>query len=129
MTVRVIPVVIEPDTRRWVSQYRLIGELLTPTQQATLDVVHTEALSLSVPELMSTDPALMSANGFPVAALRVVRIAYEHMKALGQNVDLLSPGMTAFMQAAKACGVFGLDSAAADLEIARIVANETPAAT
>lgn len=128
MTVRVTPLSIPAETKRWIHQYRFIAELHTVQQQIALDAAHSEALGMSHAELISTDPTLMSTNGYPVAYLRVIRMAYEHMKALGDKVDLLSPGMTAFFAAAKGCLVYGSDSAAADAEIARIVANETPAA-
>ena len=128
MSVRVFPVTTEPETKRWVDQYRFLAELHTPEQQVTLNVVHKEALGLSFAEETSTDPTLMSTNGFPVAALRIIAISYEHMKALNGRVDLLSPGMTAFFQAAAACGVYGLDAETANAEIARIVSNEKPAA-
>ena len=128
MSIRITPVTLPVETHRWVRQYRFIAELHTQEQQAMLNIVHKEALGLSFAEETSTDPTLMSTNGFPVAALRVIAIAYEHMKALGEQVDLLSPGMSAFMQAAAACGVYGTDATVANAEIARIVANETPAA-
>lgn len=129
MTVRVlVPVSNEPETKRWVDQYRFLAELHTTEQQVMLNIVHKEALALSFAEETSTDPTLMSTNGFPVAALRVIVLAYEHMKALNGRVDLLSGGMSAFFQAAAACGVYGLDQAAANAEIARIVSNEKPAA-
>lgn len=127
MTVRVIPADATPETKRWVHQYRFIAELHTVTQQVLLDAAHSEALGLSHAELTSTDNTLMSTNGYPVAYLRVIRMAYEHMKALGDSVDLLSPGMTGFFLAAKGCLVYGSDSTAADAEIARIVSDETPA--
>lgn len=127
MTVTVRPSAQAPETARWVSQYRFLAELHSDQQQVMLNVVHKEGLNLSFAEETSTDPTLMSTNGLPVAALRPIVIAYEHMKALNKRVDLLSPGMTNFFAAAKACGVYGLDPAAADAEIARIVANETPA--
>jgi len=127
MTVTVYPTITPPETQRWVSQYRFLAELHTDQQQVMLNVVHKEGLGLSFAEETSTDPTLMSTNGLPVAALRPIVIAYEHMKALNGQVDLLSPGMTVFFQAAKACGVYGLDPTAADAEIARIVSNEQPA--
>jgi hypothetical protein len=127
MTVRVVPSVPEAPTELWIRQYRFIAELHTVAQQVALDAAHSEALGLSHAELTSTDQTLMSTNGYPVAYLRVIRMAYEHMKALGESLDLLSAGMSAFFDAAKACGVYGLDSAAADAEIARIQSNERPA--
>jgi hypothetical protein len=126
MTVTVYPMSIPPVTEIWVRQYRFLAELHTVTQQIALDAAHSEALGLSHSELTSTDQTLMSTNGYPVAALRVIRMSYEHMKALGEKVDLLSSGMTAFFDAAKACGVYGLDSTAADAEIARIKSNVLP---
>jgi len=126
MTVRVIPFDTTPETKRWVKQYRFIAELHTFEQQVALDAAHSEALGMSHAELTSTDPTLMSTNGYPVAALRIIRMAYEHMKALGDKVDLLSPGMTGFFAAAKVCLIYGSDSAAADAEIARIVSNARP---
>ena len=129
MSVRVVPVDPTPASHRWVDQYRFLAELHTPEQQVMLNVVHKEGLGLSFAEETSTDQTLMSTNGFPVAALRVIVIAYEHMKALKGRVDLLSPGMTAFFQAAAACGVYGLDETTANAEIARIVSNEKPAAS
>ena len=128
MTVKVTPMTPPVETSRWVDQYRFLAELHTPEQQLMLNIAHKEALGLSFAEETSTDPTLMSTNGFPVAALRAIAIAYEHMKALNSRVDLLSPGMTAFFQAAAACGVYGLDAETANAEIARIVSNETPAA-
>ena len=127
MTVKLGTATVAAETKRWVDQYRFLAELHTPEQQITLNIVHKEALGLSFAEETSTDPTLMSANNFPVAALRVITIAYEHMKALNGRVDLLSPGMTAFFQAAAACGVYGTDAAVANAEIARIVSNEKPA--
>lgn len=129
MTVKVTPITLPPETNRWVSQYRFLAELHSDQQQLMLNVVHKEGLGLSFAEETSTDPTLMSTNGFLVAALRPIVIAYEHMKALNGQVDLLSPGMAMFFAAAKACGVYGLDSAAADAEIARIVSNAEPAAS
>ncbi len=130
MTVRIIPVSPpEPETHRWVDQYRFLAELHTLEQQVMLNIVHKEALALSFAEETSTDQTLRSTNGFLVAALRGIALAYEHMKALNGRVDLLSSGMTAFFQAAAACGVYGLDEATANAEIARIVSNEKPAAT
>ena len=128
MTVRIIPADTSPETNRWVDQYRFLAELHTPEQQLMLNIAHKEALGLSFAEETSTDPALISTNGFPVAALQIIAISYEHMKALNGRVDLLSPGMTAFFQAAAACGVYGLDAQTANAEIARIVSNEKPAA-
>ena len=127
MTVTVRPMGLPVATALWIRQYRFIAELHTVTQQIALDAAHSEALGLSHAELTSTDQTLMSTNGYPVAYLRVIRMAYEHMKALGENVDLLSAGMSAFFDAAKACGVYGLDSTAADAEVARIKSNVLPA--
>ena len=128
MTVKIIPADTSPETNRWVNQYRFLAELHTPEQQLMLNIAHKEALGLSFAEETSTDPTLMSTNNFPVAALRIIAISYEHMKALNGRGDLLSPGMTAFFQAAAACGVYGLDAQTANAEIARIVSNEKPAA-
>lgn len=128
MTVRVIPSAPEVVTERWVTAYRFLFQLHTSTQQVALDIAHTEAMGLSVAEMSSTDDTLMSTNGYPVAALRVLRIAYEMMDKLPDKVDLLSADMAYFFGAAKACGAYGLDSAAADLEIARIQSDTLPAA-
>lgn len=125
--VRVTQIATPPEEKRWVDQYRFLAELHTVKQQIALDAAHSEALGMSYAELTSTDPTLMSTNGYPVAALRIIRMAYEHMKALRGRVDLLSPGMTAFFQAAMACGVYGLDPTAAAAEVARIASNEIPA--
>ena len=128
MTVTVYPILPPVETSRWVDQYRFLAELHTLEQQLMLNIAHKEALGLSFAEETSTDPTLMSENNFPVAALRIIAVSYEHMKALNGRVDLLSPGMTAFFQAAAACGVYGLDAETANAEIARIVSNEKPAA-
>lgn len=131
MTVKIGTARVAAETKRWVRQYRFIAELHTIEQQDRLDAAHTAALNMSDVELLSTDPTAMSQNGtvsYPVQALKVIRKSYEFMSLLGDKVDLLSPNMQYFFAAAKACLVYGADSAAADAEIARIVANETPAA-
>jgi hypothetical protein len=130
MSVRVVPVDPTPASHRWVDQYRFLDELHTDEQLDALETAHIEGLGLSVTERRTSnaDPTLMSANGYNVRALKGITRGYELMKALGGRVDLLSPGMTAFFQAAAACGVYGTDAATANAEIARIVNNEKPAA-
>ena len=128
MTVTVYPISPPVETQRWVDQYRFIAELHTDAQQDELDAAHGEALNLSNTELRSKDLSLQSSNAYPVWALKIIRKSYEFMRSLNGRVDLLSPGMTAFFQAAAACGVYGLDAETANAEIARIVSNEKPAA-
>jgi hypothetical protein len=127
MTVTVTPITFETPTERWVTAYRFLFQLHTIEQQVALDAAHTESLGLSYAELTSTDPTLMSTNGYPVAALRVLRIAYEMMDKLPDKVDLLSADMAGFFAVAKICGAYGLDSTAADAEIARIQSDTLPA--
>ena len=127
MTVRVIPFPPVPVTEIWVTSYRFLFELHTQAQQIALDTAHTEAMGLSVAEMSSTDPALMSANGYPVQALIGLRLAYEMMDKLPGKVDILSADMNTFFFVAKACGIYGLDETAANAEIARIQSNTPPA--
>lgn len=114
-------------TEKYITAYRFLFQLHTEAQTVALDAMHTEAMGLTSSELTSGDPNLMSAEGLPVAALRVLRIAYEMMDKLPGNVDLLSDDMAYFFSAAKALGVYGLDDAAADAEIDRIKAGTEPA--
>jgi hypothetical protein len=128
MTVTVYPMSIPPVTEIWVRQYRFLRELHTDEQLDALETAHFEGLGLSVAErdLSKTDPTLMSTNGYPVVALKAIVRGYELMKALGDRVELLSQDMGGFFLAAKACGIYGLDSTAADAEIARIKSNVLP---
>jgi hypothetical protein len=127
MTITVHPVTPPAITSIWVTSYRFLFELHTQAQQIALDVAHTEAMGLSVAEMASTDPALMSTNGYPVQALVGLRLAYEMMDKLPGKVDILSADMNTFFFVAKACGVYGLDETAANAEIARIQSNTPPA--
>lgn len=127
MTVTVYPMSPAPETAKWVTAYRFLFQLHSDAQQVAMDIAHTEAMGLSVAEMGSTDQTLMSTNGYPVAALRVLRIAYEMMDKLGGRVDLLSADMNYFFGAAKLCGVYGLDPTAADAEIARVKSDTPPA--
>ena len=126
MTVTVYPMSPAPETAKWVTAYRFLFQLHSDAQQVAMDAMHTEAMGLSMLEMTSTDDTLLNASGLPVAALRVLRLAYEMMDKLPGRVDLLSDDMDYFFAGAKALGVYGLDGATADAEIARIKSDTAP---
>lgn len=113
--------------REWINQFRFISELHTPEQKWALNLAHKAGMGLTRAEDISTDMTLTTAEGYPVMALKIIVMAYEEMNLLKENVDLKSDGMAQFFEAAKGCGVYGFEAAAADAEIARIKRNEEPA--
>lgn len=125
MTVRVFPTTDEPLTSLWVGSHRFLFSLHTPEQQVMMDAIHSAALQLTPSQILDTDPMATDAHGWPLAVLRVFRIAYEQMDKLGGQVDLLSAPMDLFLQAAAAVGIYG-NGEEIPAEIARVKSNTPP---
>lgn len=126
MTVKIGTSTIPAQTELFVDEYRFLAKLHTHEQRIELNAAHAAGQTLDNAHSRSKDLSLRDENNYPVWALQIIVLAYRDMRALGGRVDLLTPGMIVFFQAAKACGVYGLDEAVADAEIARIMRNETP---
>ena len=88
--------------------------------------VHTAAMALSPSQILNLDPQATDANGYPLAVLRVFRIAYEMMDKLGGRVDLLSSDLATFFQADAAVGIYGETGEQITAEIARIKSDTRP---
>ena len=91
-----------------------------------MDAVHTAAMGLTPAQILNFTANAVDGNGYPLAALRVFRLAYEMMDKLGGNVDLLSGNMDAFLQAAGAVGIYGDTGEEIAAEITRIKADRAP---
>lgn len=124
MSVTVIPVA--PATSLWVGAHRFLFTLHSLEQQVLIDAVHTAAMGLTPAQILDFTENAVDDNGYPLAVLRVFRLAFEQMERLGGNVDLLSVSMDTFLQAASAVDIYGDTSEEITAEIARIKAN-TPA--
>jgi hypothetical protein len=119
----------EPETpsHRWIGSHRFLFTLHSLEQQFMIDAVHTAALGLLPAQILNFDPGAVDSNGYPLAALRVFRLAYEQMDKLGGQVDLMSANLSTFLQAAAAVGIYGDTSEEIAAEMARIVSNTPPA--
>ena len=116
-----------PETSRWIGSHRFLFTLHSLEQQFMIDAVHTAALGLLPAQILNFDPGAVDSNGYPLAALRVFRLAYEQMDKLGGQLDLMSANLNAFLQAAAAVGIYGDTSEEIEAEMARIVSNTPPA--
>jgi hypothetical protein len=125
MTVTVIPAATE--AHRWIGSHRFLFTLHSLEQQIMIDAVHTAALGLVPSQILNFDPGAVDANGYPLAVLRVFRLAYEQMDKLGGQVDLMSANLTTFLQAAAAVGIYGDTTPEIQAEMVRIVSNTPPA--
>ena len=112
---------------RWIGSHRFLFTLHAFEQQVLMDAVHTAAMGLTPAQILNFDPGAVDGNGYPLAALRVFRLAYEMMDKLGGQVDLLSGNMDAFLQAASAIGLYGDTGEEIAAEIARIKSDTAPA--
>lgn len=124
MTVRVYPA--PPETERWVSTYRFLFQLHSLEQQVLIDAVHTAAISLVPSQILNFTASAVDGNGYPLAVLRVFRLAYEQMDRLQDRVDLLSADLGYFLQAASAIGIYGDTPEEITAEIGRIRSDERP---
>lgn len=114
------------ETSRWIGSHRFLFTLHATEQQFLMDAVHTAAMGLTPAQILDFTPNAVDGNGYPLAALRVFRLAYEMMDKLGGNVDLLSANMDAFLQAASAVGLYGDTGEEIAAEIARIKSDTAP---
>ena len=114
------------ETSRWIGSHRFLFTLHSFEQQVLMDAVHTAAMGITPAQILNFDPGAVDGNGYPLAALRVFRLAYEMMDKLGGNVDLLSGNMDAFLQAAGAVGIYGDTGEEIAAEITRIKADRAP---
>lgn len=114
------------ETSRWIGSHRFLFSLHSFEQQVMMDAVHTAAMSLAPAEILNFTDGAVDANGYPLAALRVFRLAYEMMDKLGGQIDLMSANMDAFLQAASVVGLYGDTSEEIAAEIARIKSNTAP---
>ena len=126
MTVTVYPVT-PPTETRWVKSYRFLFQLHDKEQQVILLAVEKAADAMTPGQSVDMTPGATDASGYPLAVLRVFAIAYQMMDALGGQVDLLSPDMNEFFQAASAIGMYGDTPEAIAAEIARIKSDTLPA--
>lgn len=115
-------------TSLWIDFNRFMFELHTAEQRLVIDAAKAEADALSAPDItgLAVDATPLSANGYPVYYLAVIRQAYQQKDALNNRVDLLSDDMQAALDAFTACGVYGTDPDAIAAEIARIKSNTEP---
>jgi len=118
----------EPETpsHRWIGSHRFLFTLHSFEQQVLMDAVHTAAMGLTPAQILNFEDGAVDGNGYPLAVLRVFRLAYEMMDKLGGQVDLLSANMDAFLQAASAVGLYGDTSEEIAAEIARIKSDTAP---
>jgi len=114
-----------PETTRYITSYRLLFQLHTVPQQIQLDAIKSAADALTPSQIGNMTPGATDANGYPLDALRVIRLAYQQMQALGGRVDLLSQEMTVFFTVAGLLGLYGETSEEIAAEIARIQADVT----
>ena len=126
MTVRVFPSSEPAPTERHVTSYRLLFQLHTAMQQIQLDAAKSAADALTPSQIADFTTGAVDANRYPLDALRVIRISYQQMTALGGKVDLLSSGMSVFFAAAGLIGIYGATSADIAAEIARIQSDTLP---
>lgn len=115
------------ETSRWIGSHRFLFTLHGFEQQVLMDAVHTAAMGLTPAQILDFTPNAVDGNGYPLAALRVFRLAYEMMDKLGGQIDLLSANMDAFLQAASAVGLYGDTGEEIAAEIARIKLDTAPA--
>lgn len=127
MTVKVGASKLPAQTELWVDEFRFLSQLHTLQQQVVLNAAHEASKRMTDAQAKSADLIARDSNGYPLWALQVIAISFRLMQSLGGRVNLLSGGMGQFFFAAKACGIYGLDEATADSEIARVMRNETPA--
>jgi hypothetical protein len=113
-------------TSRWIGSHRFLFTLHSFEQQVLMDAVHTAAMGLTPAQILNFTANAVDGNGYPLAALRVFRLAYEMMDKLGGNVDLLSGNMDAFLQAAGAVGIYGDTGEEIAAEITRVKADQAP---
>jgi hypothetical protein len=118
--------VVPPETHRWIGSHRFLFTLHSFEQQVLMDAVHTAAMGLTPAQILNFEDGAVDGNGYPLAVLRVFRLAYEMMDKLGGQVDLLSGNMDAFLQAASAVGLYGDTSEEIAAEIARIKSDTAP---
>ena len=118
----------EPETpsHRWIGSHRFLFTLHSLEQQFMIDAVHTAAMGLTPAQILNFEDGAVDGNGYPLAVLRVFRLAYEMMDKLGGQVDLLSGNMDAFLQAAAAVGIYGDTTEEIEAEIARIKSDTAP---
>jgi len=124
MTVTVYPAP-EP-TERWVSSYRFLFQLHSIEQQFIMSAVRAAALALTPAQFLDMDPRAVDANGYPLMVLKVWSLAYDQMERLSGRVDLLSPDLATYFQAASAIGLYGDTPEEIAAEIARIQSDTRP---
>lgn len=112
-----------PPTEHGIASYRFLFELHTIPQQIQLDALKSAADALTPAQIGDLDPEAVDLNGYPLAVLRIVRLAYQQMERLGDTVDLLSHNMDVFLAAVASVGLYGQTSEEITAEIARIKAN------
>ena len=125
MTVTVIP--SPAPTSRWIGSHRFLFTLHSLEQQFMIDAVHTAAMGLTPAQILNFEDGAVDGNGYPLAVLRVFRLAYEMMERLGGQVDLLSANLNSFLQAGSAVGIYGDTGEEIAAEIARIKSDTAPA--
>jgi len=118
----------EPETpsHRWIGSHRFLFTLHSLEQQFMIDAVHTAAMGLTPAQILNFEDGAVDGNGYPLAVLRVFRLAYEQMDKLGGQVDLMSANLSTFLQAAAAVGIYGDTSEEIEAEMARIKSDTAP---
>lgn len=124
MTVTVYPT--PPETERWINSYRFLFELHSVAQQVQLDAFRAAADVLTPAQIGNLDPEAVDANGIPLAALRIIRLAYQQMERLGNKVDVLNQNTDVFFAAVSALGLYGQTSQEITAEILRIKSDTPP---
>jgi hypothetical protein len=114
------------ETSRWIGSHRFLFTLHSLEQQFMIDAVHTAAMGLTPAQILNFEDGAVDGNGYPLAVLRVFRLAYEQMDKLGGQVDLMSANLSTFLQAAAAVGIYGDTSEEIAAEIARIKSDTAP---
>jgi hypothetical protein len=113
-------------TSLWIGSHRFLFTLHALEQQIMIDAVHTAAMGLTPAQILNFEDGAVDGNGYPLAVLRVFRLAYEMMERLGGQVDLLSANLNSFLQAGSAVGIYGDTGEEIAAEIARIKSDTAP---